>query len=301
MRDTSINGIPALGASTASHPDRFADGPPRAPGAGAALDGLPLTRLHLAVLAVGTVGFSFDLMEVALGNVLSAVFSAPPYGLSAAELSWLLSAMYLGAIIGAPGAGWLADRHGRRLALSSVLAVLAVTSLGAGFSRGAGELFAARFLSGLALGAYPPLLITFLTDVLPARNRGRLILIVAGLAALGPVAAVFLARWLTPIAPLGIEGWRWCFLLGAAGAAATALAFRRLPESPRWLAARAGEGAARAALARFERSPAIGAGEPPPAPAPAARGGRRRRSGGGSRSSACCSFSRPGRSSPSRC
>ena len=251
-RETGLNRV------ASSESDTLATDKARiASGVGQRLDALPLTRLHLLVLGIGAVGFSFDLMEVALGNVLSAVFSVPPYGLSAAELSRLLSAMYLGAILGAPAAGWLADRHGRRLALMAVLAVLAVTSLGAAASRGAGELFAARFLSGLALGAYPPLLITFLTDILPARHRGRSILIVAGLAALGPVAAVFLVRWLTPLEPLGIEGWRWCFLLGSVGSGLAAAAFRLLPESPRWLAARDGDGAL-AAVARFEASPPIG-------------------------------------------
>jgi putative MFS transporter len=48
---------------------------------------------------------------------------------------------------------------------------------------------------------------------------------------------IFLIRWLAPIAPLGIEGWRWALICGAAISAATAAFFFRVPESPRWLAA----------------------------------------------------------------
>ena len=48
-------------------------------------------------------------------------------------------------------------------------------------------------------------------------------------------ASGFLARGLAPIAPLGIEGWRWMFVIGALGS--VVVAFLVAPESPRWLAA----------------------------------------------------------------
>lgn len=233
----------------------------------ARMDRLPISRLHLGIVVVGTFGFAFDLMEVALGNVLSAVFSAPPHNVPKAELSWLLSAMYIGAIVGAPLAGWLADLVGRKVVMIAVLLILAVTSLGAALSPDVTSLIVARGLSGIALGAYPPLLISLLTDLMPPRQRGKIIMIVAGLAALGPVGVTFLVRWLTPLAPLGLDGWRWAFLLGAAGALVFALAFRFVPESPRWLMARGRLPEAEAALARFEASPALfsSVGSEPPA------------------------------------
>jgi putative MFS transporter len=57
------------------------------------------------------------------------------------------------------------------------------------------------------------------------------------LAFLGAPAVIFLIRWLTPWAPLGIEGWRWALIAGTAVAAAAAGLFFLVPESPRWLAA----------------------------------------------------------------
>jgi len=74
------------------------------------------------------------------------------------------------------------------------------------------------------------------------------------LAALGPPAGIFLIRWLTPISPAGVEAWRWAFIAGSAGAAVSAILFRILPESPRWLAAVDRHGEAQAALDRFRRS-----------------------------------------------
>lgn len=62
------------------------------------MDRLPLTWLHIGLVAVGAIGFAFDLLELSLGNVLSAEFSAPPHAVDAVQLSWLLAAMYIGAI-----------------------------------------------------------------------------------------------------------------------------------------------------------------------------------------------------------
>jgi hypothetical protein len=41
----------------------------------ARLDRLPLTRLHIAVVCLCTAGFAFDFLEVAMSNILSAVFA----------------------------------------------------------------------------------------------------------------------------------------------------------------------------------------------------------------------------------
>ena len=224
---------------------------------GRRMDRLPITRLHVAIVALATLGFAFDLLEVALGNVLGTVFSAPPYSVAPVQLSWLLSAMYVGAIPGALIAGWFADRHGRKAVLIAVLMLLAVSSIAAAASPEINSLIAARVVSGLALGAYPPLIISYLTDLMPARRRGMLILIVSGVAALGPVAMIFLVRWLTPLQPLGIEAWRWAFILGSFGALVIGICLTLLPESPRWLAARGRASEADLSLRRFERSATV--------------------------------------------
>jgi putative MFS transporter len=82
------------------------------------LDHQPLTGLHVFILIVCSLAFSFDLAEIALGGILSAIFSAPPHRIGQAELSLLLGSVYLGAIFGATVLGWLADLVGRRLVLS---------------------------------------------------------------------------------------------------------------------------------------------------------------------------------------
>jgi putative MFS transporter len=201
------------------------------------LDRLALTPLHAAIIALCTFGLAADIGEVALSNTFSAIFLAPPYSASRSEVSWLLAAVFAGGAIGAPIFGALADRIGRRTALQSALAVLVASSLAVAFSPTIGWMTAFRLVSGLALGGYPPLTAAYLADVLPPRRRGLNMMLCGALAFLGAPAVIFLIRWLTPWAPLGLEGWRWALIAGAAVSALATGLFFLVPESPRWLAA----------------------------------------------------------------
>ncbi len=115
----------------------------------------------------------------------------------------------------------------------------------------------ARGLSGIAIGAFPPVMIAYLTDIMPARRRGMLIFLVTAVASLAQAGIIFLIRWLTPLQPLGIEAWRWSFLLGSAGAAVSCGLFLLLPESPRWLAAHGRLAEVTAVEHRFNSSPRL--------------------------------------------
>jgi putative MFS transporter len=224
------------------------------------VDDSALKRLHILIIAACALGFSFDLAEIAFGSILSAVFSAPPYGEDKATTAWLLSAVYMGAIIGAPVFGGFADSSGRRVALIFSKAIRAVTSVGAAWAPGIGALIAFRGASGLALGAFPPLMFSFLADVLPASRRGRWVMVATALGYAGPTVFIFLVRWLTPIAPLGMEAWRWGFLFGGAGAGVCAIMFAMVPESPRWLSAKGRHAEAKATTEAFARSPTVSHG-----------------------------------------
>ena len=223
----------------------------------ARMDALPLTRLHVLAAAICAVGFGIDLAEISLGQALSAVFSAAPYRLPPLPLAWILSGVYIGAVIGAPLAAWASDRRGLGRMLQWLLLWLAATSWLVAMASGATWLGASRLLSGVALGAYPPLMIAYLTEIAPPRLRGRLIFLTCAAAYLVPPGAILTIRWLTPIGPLGIEGWRWPFIVAGGCALAAGLGFRFIPESPRWFLAKRNKELARLACRKFEHSRAL--------------------------------------------
>jgi MFS transporter, putative metabolite:H+ symporter len=222
------------------------------------MDQLPLTRLHLAIMAICACGFTFDLLEVALGGGLSAVFSAAPHRIAASQLARLIAAVYVGAVVGAPLLGWLADRFGRKRVLMAALGWLAATSIALALREGVAWLTTTRLLTGLTIGAYPPLMIAYLTDVLPPRRRGALILILCAISTLGMPLGLLLLRSLMHLQPLGIESWRWLFAMSGLGAACAGVMLRFIPESPRWLMGIGRTEAAERACQAFERSKPIG-------------------------------------------
>ena len=209
-------------------------------------------------MCVCAVGFGLDLLEMSINNALSAVFSAPPYALSPKVLSWLLASAYIGAVAGAPLAGRIADRKGLQRTLTFVFLWMGTMSLLAALRPNTVWFGFFRLLSGIALGACPPLLIAYLTGIAPRRSRGLLIFWVCGLAYLMPPIGVLLIRSLTPLHPWGIEGWRWPFLLAGAAAAFVGFVFIWLPESPGWLSVNGHAGRAHAVSERFRRSSVLG-------------------------------------------
>ncbi|WP_267422451.1 MFS transporter [Methylobacterium sp. GC_Met_2] len=234
------------------------------------LDALPVTWLHVAIFAVSTLGLFADIAEVALSNALAAIFLAPPHNLPRSSLSLLLASVFAGGALGAPVFGLLGDRLGRKRALQASLVLMAIGSLAAALSTDLTSLTATRAVSGFAIGGFPPLVATLLAEVMPPRRRGAMLMICAGIGFLGGSAVIMLVQILAPVAPLGIEAWRWALILGAGLAALAAVLFAFLPESPRWLAAAGRPVEAQEACRRFmnstrSQSTAL-TGEPPASP-----------------------------------
>lgn len=217
----------------------------------ARMDRLPVTRLHVAATAVIGLGLFFDAYENFLAATISAVLTKK-FALGADTLKWLLASAFIGQFLGALAMGRLADRLGRRAAFMINLVLYSGFSLLGAFSPTAWWLVVTRFFAGIGIGAEYALGDSYLSDILPKDQRGRFISWAYTLSFLGVPAVGFLARWLTPLQPLGVEGWRWLFVIGSVGALVVCAVRRGLPESPRWLEAQGRHAEADAITTRFE-------------------------------------------------
>ncbi|MFG2793180.1 MFS transporter [Streptomyces sp. NPDC048419] len=226
------------------------------------LDRLPITRMHLmAVLVVG-LGIFFDLYEVFLAGTVSTALK-DDFHVGEDQLKPLLASAFVGAFIGAVVMSRIADRLGRRRAFYLTLAVYSAFSVLAAFSPNVEMLIVCRFLAGLGIGGELPLCDAYLSDLLPARHRGRLIGWAYTVGFCGVPLAGFLALGIVPHSYLGVDGWRWMFLIGGLGAALCWVLRRRLPESPRWLEAMGRHEEADRIVRVFEESAHQGTVTPP--------------------------------------
>ena len=214
------------------------------------LDRLPVTRTHLRVVVAVGLGLFFDMYEVFLAGTISSALKAQ-FGLGGVALSVLLGSAFLGMFLGAAFVARLADRIGRRRMFLLSLTWYSLWSLIAAFSPNAAFLVVCRFLAGIGVGAEYPVSDTYLSDVLPARARGRLAAWAYTCSYLAVPALGFLSLAIADRAPWGFDGWRWLLALGAIGAVLVLVLRRGLPESPRWLEAVGRHREADAALAAF--------------------------------------------------
>ncbi len=248
----------------------------------ARLDALPFTRRHLKVLTGSGLGWALDAMDVGLVSfVLTALIAQ--WSLTGEQASWIASAGFVGMAVGASIGGLLADRFGRRSVFALTLLVYGLATGASALAGGVAALIALRVVVGLGLGAELPVASTYVSELAPARMRGRLIVILEAFWAIGWTAAALIGFF---VIPASADGWRWAFALGAIPALYALIVRWGLPESPRWLAQRGRDAEASEVVAGFESSPALGesrrhrtapaAPALPAAPAPAATSARQR-------------------------
>jgi sugar porter (SP) family MFS transporter len=230
-------------ASSSSSSSSSPPSPP-VPGASAAP---PSARMGVVLgftVVVGLGGFLFGYDSGVISGALS--FITADFHLSAVSSGLVVSAILIGAMLGALGSGPLADRFGRRGAIIAAAVIFAVGAVLAALSPSVGALLAARVVLGLGIGAASALVPVFIAEVAPPASRGRLVAVNQLLITIGIVASYAVGYAFTTS-----HNWRAMFAVGAIPAVALGIGMLFLPESPRWLIARGHEQQARTVLARL--------------------------------------------------
>lgn len=143
----------------------------------------------------------------------------------------LASALY-GTIIGALFGGIPAERYGRKRVLLLIGILFFVSSVGSALVHDVYSFMALRFLGGLGIGASSVVAPMFISEIAPAKDRGKLVAAFQFNIVFGILLAYF-SNYL--LSGLGDHAWRW--MLGILGIPAAAFIFllNFVPESPRWL------------------------------------------------------------------
>lgn len=215
-------------------------------------------RGHWRITIVVGLGLFFDLFDVFLAGVLATVLTKS-FGLSQAVLPAVLGSSFLGMFAGAMTMGVVADRFGRRPAFLLNLGIYSLFTLAGSLSPNALVLIATRFLAGIGIGAQTPLSDAYLSEVLPARVRGRMMSVAYTIGFFGIPAIGLSARLLVPLTVMGVAGWRWLFVAGGLGGVVVWLLQRSVIESPRWLETKGWHAEALRAAAMLLEAPVEGA------------------------------------------
>src|ERR1700761_2522346 len=204
----------------------------------ARLDRLPWRRFHWGgVVGLGGVWILDGLEVTMVGNVSSRLTEhGSGITLTPADIGMAAAFYIAGACLGALFFGHLTDRFGRRNLFILTLAVYLTATVATAFAFAPWFFFLTQFFTGAGIGGEYAAINSAFDELIPARVRGRVDLIINGTYWLGSAAGAGGALILlnTSNFPANV-GWRLAFGIGAILGIFVLLVRRNVPESPRWL------------------------------------------------------------------
>ncbi len=204
----------------------------------ARLDRLPWARFHWRVVIGLGIVWILDGLEVTIVGFLAPTLVEPGSGIELSEANIAMAqAIYVaGACIGALFFGQLTDRFGRKRLFLITLSLYLLATVATAFATSPVWFLAARFFTGAGIGGEYAAINSAIDELIPARARGRIDLIINGSFWIGAVAGGLLSLVLLKETVFALDlGWRLAFGLGALLGLGILFLRRNLPESPRWL------------------------------------------------------------------
>lgn len=219
-----------------------------------ALDDAPIKPAHVGLLLVMAAAITIDVMKpTTLAFV--APGAAEEYGLKSPlnpNASGLPVALYplsgiSGTVIGSFLWGWFGDRIGRRASILLAGVIFIAVSVCGAMPNFYWNLITC-FIMGLGVGGMLPITFALMSETIPARHRGWVMVLIGGDVA----GAYIITSWLAAtIAAPDAFGWRMLWLIGLPTGVLLILLNRWIPESPRFLLQHGRDEEARAVMERY--------------------------------------------------
>ncbi len=154
------------------------------------------------------------------------------WSLSSFWQGFTVASSLIGTVLGSLIAGIPAQRYGRKKVLIAIAIMYLLSALGCAMSQSWLLFVTFRFIGGIAVGASSVVGPMYISEISPAKLRGRL----AGSFQLMIVLGILVA-YVTNyfFAGSGSDSWRWMLGIMVVPAGLFAILVRTIPESPRWL------------------------------------------------------------------
>src|SRR3989440_3288260 len=220
----------------------------------ARLDRLPWSSWHwLIVVSLGAT-WILDGLEVTLAGALGGILTRhETLGLTDTQVGASATCYLTGAVLGALLFGYGTDRFGRKKLFFITVAVYLIGTALSAFSWNFESYAVFRALTGAGIGGEYAAINSAIDELIPARVRGRVDLIINGSYWVGSAAGSAIAILLLDKTLLSASvGWRISFFIGALLGLGVLIVRRNVPESPRWLFIHGREGEAEAIVRDIE-------------------------------------------------
>lgn len=186
------------------------------------------SRIKWHVLFGGFFGYMFDAVDILLLAVSMPVIITD-LGISRAEGGLLATSTMFGIGLSSIIVGWCADNYGRRKTLFWSLMFFSIMTVSIAFISTWFEILVLRFLAGLGLGGVWSIIVAYIAETWPQKQRGRAASFVLSSFPAGAGLAAFLSYLIIPA-----YGWRALFLCGAGAIIAAIYFLIFVPESESW-------------------------------------------------------------------
>ena len=157
------------------------------------------------------------------------------FSLTDSGLGTVAALLTFGCLIGALFTGNFTEKYGRKKVMVATALLYVISALGCALAESSTMLIIFRILSGLAVGGTSVVAPMYISEISPARSRGRLVSFNQFAITIGIVLAYIFDYLLIG---LGENAWRYMLVVPAIfGVLFLVFLLAKFPESPRWLLA----------------------------------------------------------------
>jgi MFS family permease len=227
-----IGGIPAGSIPNRRTVQDYIDEIPMWPD-GTKLDSLPMTGMQWRIWALAIAGKFFEGLVVFMTGVALPLIKQT-FGLQATQLSFVTAASLFGILIGATVLGRMADVFGRKTMFIAEMVLFTIFLVALTMAQSFFMLVVCLFGIGLALGCDYPTAHMVISEAVPSRGRGGLVLSAFAFQAVGAICGAGLGYVILSFYPQ-LDAWRWMFAAAILPAIAVISGRFFICDSAQWL------------------------------------------------------------------
>ncbi|MES2794572.1 MAG: sugar porter family MFS transporter [Bacteroidota bacterium] len=186
-------------------------------------------KLILWSITVGLGGFLFGMDTAVISGAEQTIQKL--WGLSNLQHGLAIAMALYGTVVGAAFGGIPADKFGRKKTLLWIGILFFFSAIGTAIANDVNTFMIFRFIGGLSIGASSVVAPVYISEIAPAKYRGRMVISFQ----MNIVLGILLAYVSNYLLEGGENDWRWMLGVVAIPALIFSLMMLFTPETPRWL------------------------------------------------------------------